>query len=100
MGNVMDLDKSVFMILICLCVAAIQSVMSSGDALSPGKTGGVGSAVFHLHDNGTLEYQARRRPGLFFYLWPPQRQNTDFLAVCPRSRWQVSPATSWASPSS
>ncbi|KAM6970135.1 chordin [Aplochiton taeniatus] len=35
----------------------IQSVMSSGDALVPGKTGGVGSAVFYLHDNGTLDYQ-------------------------------------------
>lgn len=31
--------------------------MSSGDALSPGKTGGVGSAIFNLHDNGTLDYQ-------------------------------------------
>ncbi|XP_061576140.1 chordin isoform X2 [Cololabis saira] len=37
----------------------IQSVMSSGDALTPGKTGGVGSAVFSLHDNGTLEYQVQ-----------------------------------------
>uniref|UniRef100_A0A672Z8R9 Chordin n=1 Tax=Sphaeramia orbicularis TaxID=375764 RepID=A0A672Z8R9_9TELE len=37
----------------------IQSVMSSGDALTPGKTGGVGSAVFNLHDNGTLEYQVQ-----------------------------------------
>ncbi|XP_041851817.1 chordin [Melanotaenia boesemani] len=37
----------------------IQSVMSSGDALTPGKTGGVGSAVFHLHDNGTLNYQVQ-----------------------------------------
>lgn len=36
---------------------AIQSVMSSGDALTAGKTGGVGSAFFHLHDNGTLDYQ-------------------------------------------
>ncbi|XP_076850552.1 chordin [Brachyhypopomus gauderio] len=35
----------------------LQSVMSSGDALTPGKTGAVGSAVFHLHDNGTLDYQ-------------------------------------------
>lgn len=33
--------------------------MSSGDALTPGKTGGVGSAIFHLHDNGTLDYQVR-----------------------------------------
>jgi len=31
--------------------------MSSGDALTPGKTGGVGSAIFNLHDNGTLDYQ-------------------------------------------
>uniref|UniRef100_A0A147AAR9 Chordin n=1 Tax=Fundulus heteroclitus TaxID=8078 RepID=A0A147AAR9_FUNHE len=38
---------------------AIQSVMSSGDALIPGKTGGVGSAIFNLHDNGTLEYQVQ-----------------------------------------
>lgn len=37
--------------------SAIQSVMSSGDALTPGKTGGVGSAIFNLHDNGTLDYQ-------------------------------------------
>lgn len=37
----------------------IQSVMSSGDALVPGKTGGVGSAVFNLHDNGTLDYQVQ-----------------------------------------
>ncbi|XP_036393329.1 chordin [Megalops cyprinoides] len=37
----------------------IQSVMSSGDALTPGKTGGVGSAVFFLHDNGTLDYQVQ-----------------------------------------
>uniref|UniRef100_A0A665V0E3 Chordin n=1 Tax=Echeneis naucrates TaxID=173247 RepID=A0A665V0E3_ECHNA len=37
----------------------IQSVMSSGDALTPGKTGGVGSAVFNLHDNGTLDYQVQ-----------------------------------------
>ncbi|XP_013881147.1 chordin isoform X2 [Austrofundulus limnaeus] len=37
----------------------IQSVMSSGDALTPGKTGGVGSAVFNLNDNGTLEYQVQ-----------------------------------------
>uniref|UniRef100_A0A8C8JI85 Chordin n=1 Tax=Oncorhynchus tshawytscha TaxID=74940 RepID=A0A8C8JI85_ONCTS len=37
----------------------IQSVMSSGDALTPGKTGGVGSAFFHLHDNGTLDYQVQ-----------------------------------------
>lgn len=43
---------------ICLhCWTAIQSVMSSGNALSPGKTGGVGSAIFNLHDNGTLDYQ-------------------------------------------
>lgn len=37
----------------------IQSVMSSGDALSPGTTGGVGSAIFNLHDNGTLDYQVQ-----------------------------------------
>ncbi|KAM9442129.1 chordin-like [Salvelinus alpinus] len=37
----------------------IQSVMSSGDALTAGKTGGVGSAFFHLHDNGTLDYQVQ-----------------------------------------
>ncbi|MGH0151809.1 UNVERIFIED_CONTAM: hypothetical protein FKN15_040136 [Acipenser sinensis] len=35
----------------------IQSVLSSGDALTPTKTGAVGSATFTLHDNGTLEYQ-------------------------------------------
>lgn len=38
---------------------ALQSVMSSGDALTPSKTGGVGSAIFSLHDNGTLDYQVR-----------------------------------------
>uniref|UniRef100_A0A8C2DUJ5 Chordin n=1 Tax=Cyprinus carpio TaxID=7962 RepID=A0A8C2DUJ5_CYPCA len=32
-------------------------VMSSGSALTPGKTGGVGSAVFTLHHNGSLDYQ-------------------------------------------
>ncbi|XP_032401705.1 chordin [Xiphophorus hellerii] len=37
----------------------IQSVMSSGDALIPGKTGGVGSAIFNLHGNGTLDYQVQ-----------------------------------------
>ncbi|XP_016111964.1 chordin-like [Sinocyclocheilus grahami] len=36
---------------------ALQSVMSSGSALTPGKTGGVGSAVFTLHHNGSLDYQ-------------------------------------------
>ncbi|XP_036418682.1 chordin [Colossoma macropomum] len=37
----------------------LQSVMSSGDALTPLKTGAVGSAVFSLHDNGTLDYQVQ-----------------------------------------
>ncbi|XP_029111574.1 chordin isoform X2 [Scleropages formosus] len=37
----------------------IQSVMSSGDALTPGKTGAVGSAIFSLHDNGSLDYQVQ-----------------------------------------
>ncbi|CAL1571210.1 unnamed protein product [Knipowitschia caucasica] len=37
----------------------LQSVMSSGDALMPVKTGGVGSAIFNLHDNGTLDYQVQ-----------------------------------------
>lgn len=31
--------------------------MSGGSALTPGKTGGVGSAVFTLHHNGSLDYQ-------------------------------------------
>ncbi|XP_059369760.1 chordin-like [Carassius carassius] len=35
----------------------LQSVMSSGSALTPGKTGGVGSAVFTLHHNGSLDYK-------------------------------------------
>ncbi|XP_016395656.1 chordin-like [Sinocyclocheilus rhinocerous] len=35
----------------------LQSVMSSSSALTPGKTGGVGSAVFTLHHNGSLDYQ-------------------------------------------
>lgn len=51
----MAVDK--FLCPLSLCRAAIQSVMSSGDALTPGKTGGVGSAIFNLHDNGTLDYQ-------------------------------------------
>lgn len=38
-------------------LSALQSVMSSGSALTPGKTGGVGSAVFALHPNGSLDYQ-------------------------------------------
>ncbi|KAM8904369.1 chordin-like [Spinachia spinachia] len=37
----------------------IQSVMSSGEALTPGKTGGAGSAIFSLHDNGTLDYMVQ-----------------------------------------
>uniref|UniRef100_A0A3P9IP14 Chordin n=1 Tax=Oryzias latipes TaxID=8090 RepID=A0A3P9IP14_ORYLA len=37
----------------------IQSVMSSGDTLTPGKTGGVGSAIFNLHSNGTLDYKVQ-----------------------------------------
>ncbi|XP_073445323.1 chordin [Dendrobates tinctorius] len=35
----------------------LQSVMAGGDALSPTKTGSVGSATITLHENGTLEYQ-------------------------------------------
>ncbi|XP_051966675.1 chordin-like isoform X2 [Xyrauchen texanus] len=35
----------------------LQSVMSSGSALVPGKTGGAGSAVFTLHPNGSLDYR-------------------------------------------
>ncbi|XP_067851344.1 chordin [Heptranchias perlo] len=37
----------------------IQSVLSGGNALTPTKTGAVGSAKFILHDNGTLEYQVQ-----------------------------------------
>jgi len=37
----------------------LQSVIAGGEALSPTKTGGVGSAIFHLHDNGTLDYQVQ-----------------------------------------
>ncbi|XP_048838240.1 chordin [Brienomyrus brachyistius] len=37
----------------------IQSVMSSGHALTPGTTGSVGSAVFSLHDNGSLDYHVQ-----------------------------------------
>lgn len=55
--------------------------MSSGDALTPGKTGGVGSAIFHLHDNGTLEYQVGRRPG--FHLRRTKMRNSRFpLSLC------------------
>lgn len=50
----------IFDINLSLHGTAIQSVMSSGDALTPGKTGGVGSAIFNLHDNGTLDYQVIR----------------------------------------
>nr|O57472.1 RecName: Full=Chordin; AltName: Full=Protein chordino; Flags: Precursor [Danio rerio]AAB93485.1 chordin [Danio rerio] len=35
----------------------LQSVLSSGAALTAGQTGGVGSAVFTLHPNGSLDYQ-------------------------------------------
>lgn len=68
-GNKMVLSKSfelgcapewIFDIDLSLRGTAIQSVMSSGDALTPGKTGGVGSAIFNLHDNGTLDYQVIR----------------------------------------
>ncbi|XP_068135452.1 chordin isoform X2 [Hyperolius riggenbachi] len=34
-----------------------QSVLSGGDALTPTKTGSVGSATLTLHENGTVEYQ-------------------------------------------
>ncbi|XP_039621085.1 chordin [Polypterus senegalus] len=37
----------------------IQSVLSSGDALTPSKNGAVGSAVLTLHENGTLGYQVQ-----------------------------------------
>ncbi|XP_069753177.1 chordin isoform X2 [Narcine bancroftii] len=37
----------------------IQSVLSSGNSLTPTKTGAVGSAKFTLHDNGTLEFQVQ-----------------------------------------
>lgn len=78
--------------------SAIQSVMSSGDALTPGKTGGVGSAVFNLYDNGTLHYQvcesgrtlSEVKETLAIYLLPS----------CPRSKSQASPAKSSASLSS
>lgn len=75
----MDLDKKfeqecvqmwIFDINLSLSGAAIQSVMSSGDALTPGKTGGMGSAIFNLHNNGTLDYQVwicPLRGRLFFY---------------------------------
>src|SRR4029434_4505578 len=43
----------------CFSLSVLQSVMSSGEALTPAKTGAVGSAIFHLHDNGTLDYQVR-----------------------------------------
>nr|XP_025034940.1 chordin [Pelodiscus sinensis] len=39
---------------------AIQSVLCGGDALTPTKTGAVGSAKLTLHKNGTLEYQVGR----------------------------------------
>ncbi len=54
--------KWIFDINLSLSGSAIQSVMSSGDALTPGKTGGTGSAIFNLHDNGTLDYQVRIYP--------------------------------------
>ncbi|TRY92217.1 hypothetical protein DNTS_023794 [Danionella cerebrum] len=37
----------------------LQSVLSSGSALSPSASGGVGSAVFFLHGNGSLDFQLR-----------------------------------------
>uniref|UniRef100_A0A673YCP4 Chordin n=1 Tax=Salmo trutta TaxID=8032 RepID=A0A673YCP4_SALTR len=61
----------------------IQSVMSSGDALTPGKTGGVGSAFFHLHDNGTLDYQlvgvSSEVVGLTIELKPRRRSKRSVL---------------------
>uniref|UniRef100_A0AAQ6A4W7 Chordin n=1 Tax=Amphiprion ocellaris TaxID=80972 RepID=A0AAQ6A4W7_AMPOC len=61
----------------------IQSVMSSGDALTPGKTGGVGSAVFSLHDNGTLDYQVAGLSsdvvGLTIELKPRRRNKRSVL---------------------
>uniref|UniRef100_A0A7N8YP76 Chordin n=1 Tax=Mastacembelus armatus TaxID=205130 RepID=A0A7N8YP76_9TELE len=63
----------------------IQSVMSSGDALTPGKTGGVGSAIFNLHDNGTLDYQVQvagltsDMVGLTIELKPKRRNKRSVL---------------------
>ncbi|XP_054839001.1 chordin isoform X2 [Eublepharis macularius] len=37
----------------------IQSVLCGGDALTPTRTGAVGSAKLMLHANGTLEYQVQ-----------------------------------------
>ncbi|XP_076139095.1 chordin [Alosa pseudoharengus] len=37
----------------------LQSVMAGSEALTPAKTGAVGSAIFFLHDNGTLDYQVQ-----------------------------------------
>ncbi|NWX94574.1 CHRD protein, partial [Nothoprocta pentlandii] len=37
----------------------IQSVLCGADALTPTKTGAVGSAKLALHENGTLEYQVQ-----------------------------------------
>uniref|UniRef100_A0A4W5PHH9 Chordin n=1 Tax=Hucho hucho TaxID=62062 RepID=A0A4W5PHH9_9TELE len=61
----------------------IQSVMSSGDALTAGKTGGVGSAFFNLHDNGTLDYQiaglSSEVVGLTIELKPRRRSKRSVL---------------------
>lgn len=58
-----------FDINLSLSGSAIQSVMSSDDALTPGKTGGVGSAIFNLHDNGTLDYQVWICPQWGKFVW-------------------------------
>nr|XP_015807610.2 chordin isoform X1 [Nothobranchius furzeri] len=78
----------------------LQSVMSSGDALTPGKTGGVGSAVFNLHDNGTLDYQVQVAGltsdvvGLTIELKPRRRHKRSVLydltaEYIKASRWAV-----------
>ncbi|XP_042563069.1 chordin, partial [Clupea harengus] len=63
----------------------LQSVMSSGEALTPAKTGAVGSAIFHLHDNGTLDYQvqvvgvASKVIGVTLELKPRRRSKRSML---------------------
>ncbi|KAM9317747.1 chordin [Pholidichthys leucotaenia] len=63
----------------------IQSVMSSGSALTPLKTGGAGSAVFILHNNGTLQYQIQAGgltsdvTGLTIELKPRRRNKRSIL---------------------
>ncbi len=70
-------------------LSALQSVMSSGSALTPGKTGGVGSAVFTLHHNGSLDYQVTAPLYSLISRWLGQVHRLSALMFSSRFCWRV-----------